>query len=713
MADEEVKVKFGADTTGLDAGADHVKEKLKDTGSTVHDLRTEFSELRAFIVEAFITNELIDFIEKMSDLGEQAIRTSKMLGMGVEAVQEFQFAVKLSGGDAESAGMMMMRLERNIAEAGDSTSKAAKAFTNLGVSQEDLKKGDVSLILGKIADKFHDTQDGATKTAYAMDLMGRTGARLIPTLDEGSEGLKKMGLIGHETGTILDKETAESFEQTHHRLEIMQASIEGVGITIFQTLKPAIDDIVSGLTEFIQKLNESIKAVGPLGDMIKAIATAFEALKLILENMATQIGVVFAKMVVQTESAAAAMNKALHLDWKGAAEAWEEGSKELEAIVEAANHKYQLQFLETQKVINTIWNPTAASALPKEGPKDTLPDAPKGGADQQLKQDIAMGQERVRFQMELGRLRVANEKDVLDQEVALGQVTNQQKFTLLKQMVDEEYDIENKALEDEGKIRGLDVVQRQKIYDQIEILAKQHEEKLAQLSRQSVLEQKKEYDQLFHSIQQATSQMVAGILQGTQTWQQAMSHLFTNLLAKFIDDMVVKRGLAWAEGEWQQLATTEAKNTAIVASDTAAASASSMSIVGKVIRTIFNDAQETFAGVFAFLSDMMGPAAAGPAAASAATVAAAAGSVQSFAVGSWSVPGDQLANIHKGEMIIPATQAEQIRAGSGGGGSTHITIHAVDAQSFSNMVKNNPQAILSVVKKANRNFNSSVPGWKG
>jgi molybdenum-dependent DNA-binding transcriptional regulator ModE len=39
----------------------------------------------------------------------------------------------------------------------------------------------------------------------------------------------------------------------------------------------------------------------------------------------------------------------------------------------------------------------------------------------------------------------------------------------------------------------------------------------------------------------------------------------------------------------------------------------------------------------------------------------------SFDVGSYNVPNDMMANIHKGEMIVPAKQAEQIRQGGTGG----------------------------------------------
>lgn len=46
-------------------------------------------------------------------------------------------------------------------------------------------------------------------------------------------------------------------------------------------------------------------------------------------------------------------------------------------------------------------------------------------------------------------------------------------------------------------------------------------------------------------------------------------------------------------------------------------------------------------------------------------------SLPSFAVGTWNVPYDMTANIHKNEMIVPATFADSVRSGEatvGGGG---------------------------------------------
>ena len=58
-----------------------------------------------------------------------------------------------------------------------------------------------------------------------------------------------------------------------------------------------------------------------------------------------------------------------------------------------------------------------------------------------------------------------------------------------------------------------------------------------------------------------------------------------------------------------------------------------------------------------------------------------------FASGANNIPNDMVANIHKGEMIIPAAGASLIRSGQAaiggmpGGNQLHLTIHAMDSQS--------------------------------
>ena len=64
---------------------------------------------------------------------------------------------------------------------------------------------------------------------------------------------------------------------------------------------------------------------------------------------------------------------------------------------------------------------------------------------------------------------------------------------------------------------------------------------------------------------------------------------------------------------------------------------------------------------------------------------------------------------HAGEMIVPKPFADSLRenGGLGGGGDTYH-IHAVDANSFVNLLKNNSGALTSIMGNAMRNFSTNM-----
>ena len=132
--------------------------------------------------------------------------------------------------------------------------------------------------------------------------------------------------------------------------------------------------------------------------------------------------------------------------------------------------------------------------------------------------------------------------------------------------------------------------------------------------------------------------------------------------------------------------------------------------MASAVKSIAIDAGQTFAGIFAFLSPLMGPAAAGPAAAGEAAVYAAAGSIAAFDAGAWSIPQDMMGILHAGESVVPESFASGLRAAIGGGGDTapagaSITfapqISAIDSKSVVALF-NNP----SIMRQFARNLGS-------
>lgn len=90
-----------------------------------------------------------------------------------------------------------------------------------------------------------------------------------------------------------------------------------------------------------------------------------------------------------------------------------------------------------------------------------------------------------------------------------------------------------------------------------------------------------------------------------------------------------------------------------------------------------------------------------------AAAAAAFAPAASFDVGAWNLPGDMVAQVHKGEMIIPAPFADDLRrnGGSVGGGDTYH-IHAVDGDSMRRLLRRNASAVGEAAKLHRRNGGS-------
>ena len=128
-----------------------------------------------------------------------------------------------------------------------------------------------------------------------------------------------------------------------------------------------------------------------------------------------------------------------------------------------------------------------------------------------------------------------------------------------------------------------------------------------------------------------------------------------------------------------------------------------------ILKSITASADESFAGVFGFLSPIMGPVAAGPAAAAEATVLGVGSSLASFASGAWELPADMVAQIHAGEMIVQSWPAAAFRDMLSQGiattnqvtvnYATHFNVSAMDAQGVKQFFKNNSKTIMRTINE--------------
>jgi hypothetical protein len=255
----------------------------------------------------------------------------------------------------------------------------------------------------------------------------------------------------------------------------------------------------------------------------------------------------------------------------------------------------------------------------------------------------------------------------------------------------------------------------------LEELASQSALRRQEIERNVTQQIDADYKRTFDQIGSTVSSSIMGMITSHQSLKQSAIKILDQILSMFIQSQV-KMVANWLAGQLaqttatttSQIAQTAAVTAGVAArtgAESAGSAASSAATISSVLHSIMASAGQTFAGIFGFLSPVLGPAAAGPAAAGEATVLAVAGGL---AMGAWSLPSDMIVQAHRGEMVIPAgvtPWAQGLISGAAntpGVSTVHVhhatnfNVAAMDSQGVKQFLKNNSKQIMRTIDESVR-----------
>jgi hypothetical protein len=233
---------------------------------------------------------------------------SQKIGVPVEQLSALQYAFEKSGVSSETMAAGVGKLSKAMAAAADGNKASAKMFADLGIKVTDATGAlrPAADVMADVAGIFADMPDGAEKTALAMQLFGKSGAEMIPALNEGKAGLAGLMDEARKLGIVIDSETAASAGKFNDNLFTLGAAASGLAVQIAADLLPTLQkisdflvdmakayaDLSPGMQEFIANVAGAIVVGGPLlvglGLMVSAVGhvgAAFSALAaLIMAN---------------------------------------------------------------------------------------------------------------------------------------------------------------------------------------------------------------------------------------------------------------------------------------------------------------------------------------------------------------------------------------------------------------------------------------------
>jgi hypothetical protein len=199
----------------------------------------------ASISAAYLAKKTIDAADAMNDLH---IKT----GIALRDLAAYDLLAKQSGSNVNAMADGFKFLGNYI---NDNSSKLAK----MGITSRDTNEA-----MAQFADKLASTKDQATRTSMAMEVLGRSGVDLLPTLLGGSAAFNKARADTKAYGDQLEK-LAPQADALNDKLA--ELSLQSTILTTALTLK-----LVPGLTDTATKMNELLAAGKPLKALWEGLA---------------------------------------------------------------------------------------------------------------------------------------------------------------------------------------------------------------------------------------------------------------------------------------------------------------------------------------------------------------------------------------------------------------------------------------------------------
>ena len=256
---------------GFRKGVDDAERRALGLGRSLDDVSRRaaaMGKMLAIGAAAGVT-AMAYLVKRSIDAADEMSKAALRAGVTTEELSRLAWAGELSDVSLGALTTSMARLNNIMAEVASGGAKDTKAvFDAIGVA---VTNADGSLrnsndVFLDVADVISRMENGAERSALAIQLFGRSGADLIPLLVNGRAGLRDMADEADRLGKTIGTQTGRDAEQFNDTLTRIGAVVDGVGLKIATGALPQLQALAT-------KLNDPAFATGAAG-MASAIVGA-------------------------------------------------------------------------------------------------------------------------------------------------------------------------------------------------------------------------------------------------------------------------------------------------------------------------------------------------------------------------------------------------------------------------------------------------------
>ena len=345
-----LNVLLSADTTSFTSAmekaayvADRNFQKISSRGRiTVAAIST--AAVAAATALAVSVKKAIDQADKLNEM-------SQAVGLTVEQLSSLEYTAKLSGLSIDDLSTSFRKFNKIIYDGATGSKEAAGSFKSLGITLTDNAgslKSNYDLFL-EAADALSKMSDGAQKSALAQQLFGKSGATMIPILNEGKDGIQRLAAEAAKFGVVISGATAAASDKFNDNMTRIASVSQGLINSFTSGLIPGLAEVSSNITGSASALEKFRIAGESVAAVIITIAntgmTLAQSISSLIDTVTTGSEQLYLLSTVQFKEAAKAGDEYA----KRQSKAWNDLALTLQKNWDAMNQTGQAGAANTRK----------------------------------------------------------------------------------------------------------------------------------------------------------------------------------------------------------------------------------------------------------------------------------------------------------------------------------------------------------------------------
>lgn len=276
MALGQLVVRLGLDAAEFTSGMSKAERDAYKFGESIGTgLKTAALGAAAAVTAiGFAAKEAFDFVKSNIEATAKFQDLAEKVGDTAENFASLKKASDVSGVSLDGVAAASVKLTAALSKTDEDGQGAAKAIKALGLNFDDFKKQSPAEQMDTVAKSLAGFKDGAEKTAVAVALFGKSGADLLPFLNDLADGSERQ--------ISLTSEQIKAANDFSEAIAKLGSDTNTLKQQLVAQLIPTFNDLLKAFTD-------TGKEAGEAGNNVKPFADAMEFIRQQIKNTTADI----------------------------------------------------------------------------------------------------------------------------------------------------------------------------------------------------------------------------------------------------------------------------------------------------------------------------------------------------------------------------------------------------------------------------------------